>query len=560
MSDSRDAAPQWRHALSKWIWPILPGLLGFLLVVGIRPLRPTNVRWIQGSDPLKDYMGWSFFRHSPWSLPLGANPQWGMEKAGASIFFSDSIPVLALIFKPFTGILTEPFQYDGLWLLLCFALQSYFAWKLIARATGDPILRAFGALLFVFAPPMMMRIGLHYALVGQWILLAAIWISVEPPRYTIATWAFVVSLTVLIHPYLAAMVLALWAANWCARLRGDGTSILNSTLEVVVVLGCCALTLWQAGAFMMANGVGREGFGYYRMNLNTFFNPKDEAQMWSYLMPALPGISPGEYEGFSFLGLGGLLCVATGIGMAGARWRMVAPHVDRAKVCLLLACATLMIVAATNDVSVGTHLLHYEVPDRFIDALGALRATGRFVWPAFYVLVWLSVAVIAKTMRRAVAVAVVACLACGQIIDTSRGWIPHREALNERQGPTFYSPLTNPFWWQAGSFYTTIRVIPWRPLLDEWDQLAVYADRHRMQTESAYLTRYDREKVRAVEEVQMADLTSGRFEPKSLYILTEGVAQDIAPHIRPDVDLLEQIDGLWVLAPGWKAHQNASKQ
>src|SRR5581483_771831 len=216
MSDSRDAAPRWRHALSNWIAPILPGLAAFLLVVGIRPLSPSNVVWLRGSDPLKDYMGWSFFRHSPWAFPLGANPQWGMEKAGASIFFSDSIPILAFLFKPFSGLLTDPFQYDGLWLLICFLLQSYFAWRLLARVTSDTAIRACGALLFVFAPPMMMRIGLHYALVGQWILLAAIWTSVERPRHTIAAWAFIVSLTVLIHPYLAAMVLALWAANWCA--------------------------------------------------------------------------------------------------------------------------------------------------------------------------------------------------------------------------------------------------------------------------------------------------------------------------------------------------------
>jgi hypothetical protein len=137
--------------------------------------------------------------------------------------------------------------------------------------------------------------------------------------------------------------------------------------------------------------------------------------------------------------------------------------------------------------------------------------------------------------------------------------LPRRAALNEHQGPTFYSPLTNPFWWQAGSFYTTIRVIPWRPLLDVWDQLAVYADEHRMQTESAYLTRYDRDKVQSIEGVQMAELTSGRFEPQSLYIVSEDVARAVEPHIRPDADLLEEIDGLWVLAPGWKTHQAASK-
>ena len=49
--------------------------------------------------------------------------------------------------------------------------------------------------------------------------------------------------------------------------------------------------------------------------------------------------------------------------------------------------------ALTNDVSVGTHLFHYEMPDRIIDILVLLRATGRLVWPAFYVVVWLGLAI-----------------------------------------------------------------------------------------------------------------------------------------------------------------------
>jgi len=36
--------------------------------------------------------------------------------------FFDSIPLLAFLFKPFTSLLPEPFQYFDLWLLACFIL------------------------------------------------------------------------------------------------------------------------------------------------------------------------------------------------------------------------------------------------------------------------------------------------------------------------------------------------------------------------------------------------------------------------------------------------------
>jgi len=119
--------------VTRRICPFLPGLIGFSAVVGFRPLRPSNIRWIEGADPLQDYLGWAFFRHAPWTFPLGANPRFGLEKLGSSIFFADSIPLLALAFKPFAPFLPDPFQYLGLWLLACFLLQSYFAWRLLAR-------------------------------------------------------------------------------------------------------------------------------------------------------------------------------------------------------------------------------------------------------------------------------------------------------------------------------------------------------------------------------------------------------------------------------------------
>lgn len=51
-------------------------------------------------DPATHWLGWQFFRNSPLlQWPLGANPDYGME-IGSSIIFSDSIPLLAFIFKP----------------------------------------------------------------------------------------------------------------------------------------------------------------------------------------------------------------------------------------------------------------------------------------------------------------------------------------------------------------------------------------------------------------------------------------------------------------------------
>lgn len=96
-------------------------------------------------DPATHWLGWQFFRQAPLlQWPLGANRAYGME-IGSSIVFTDSIPIMAFIFKPFSAWLPETFQYIGIWVLLCFMLQAYFAWKLLSLITPNRWLALVGS-------------------------------------------------------------------------------------------------------------------------------------------------------------------------------------------------------------------------------------------------------------------------------------------------------------------------------------------------------------------------------------------------------------------------------
>jgi hypothetical protein len=551
----------WLHWTVRRICPFLPGLIGFSAVVGFQPLRSSNIRWIQGDDPLQVYLGWTFFRHGPWTIPPGANPSFGLEKLGSSIFFSDSIPLLALAFKPLAPFLPEPFQYLGFWLVACFLLQSYFAWRLLTIATNDVIARMFGALLFVFAPPMMMRVGVHFSLAGQWVLLAALSFYVSPPRRPIVTWAALCAVSALIHPYLLVMAAVLWGASWAARWMSHSHSPRVLAAESLVVIGSSAIALWAAGAFVMQGGLSLE-FGYYRMNLNTLLNPRvDASSVWSYVFPDLGGVSPGEYEGFNFLGLGLAVALALAAGLLVARRNRAARAMKREWVPLGVACVVLTIVAASNEVSMGSRILfRYDLPDRLLAVMGALHGSGRLFWPVFYVMVFASIAQIMRSVRRRVAVPLLGILVLLQIVDTSAGWRPRHDFLNVRPGRTLPLPLHDPFWSQAGTVYRTVRIVRWRSLREHWAAFAVYADRYRMSTEAAYLVRVDNALLESVESRQVDQIERAEFEPTSLYILDDGLATTISERINRRVDLLERFDGFWVLAPRWNALPAPSSQ
>jgi hypothetical protein len=108
------------------------------------------------------WLGYTFFKRAPWAWPPGLNPDWGLE-IGSSIFYSDSIPLLAFAFKALHPLVEVP-QYWGLWLFACGALQAVLAWKLVGLATPHPLPRLAGAALFALSPTMLNRLGGHFAL------------------------------------------------------------------------------------------------------------------------------------------------------------------------------------------------------------------------------------------------------------------------------------------------------------------------------------------------------------------------------------------------------------
>ena len=109
------------HSLLNIVIPLCIGICACLMVVGFKAINPTVLDLAQGVDPFKDYVGWIFFRNSPWTFPIGLNPTYGLDFS-SSIVFSDSIPLMAFLFKAIRFVLPETFQYLGIWTLICFEI------------------------------------------------------------------------------------------------------------------------------------------------------------------------------------------------------------------------------------------------------------------------------------------------------------------------------------------------------------------------------------------------------------------------------------------------------
>lgn len=537
---------------------ILGGLLAVLIgmaivraVYGGHILPPAHTGWMLsgriGPDPVQYWIGYTFFKRTEWSWPPGLNPGWGMELS-SSIFYADAIPLLAFLFKALDP-LVEVAQYWGLWLYACGALQALLAWHLIGLGTSAMLPRLAGAALFVLQPALLHRMGGHFALGGQFVLLAGLLLCLTRGAgwRRLVSWTALLVATALIHAYLLVMVAGLWAADWLARAADPPRRSAVLAAEALAAPGAGLLGLWAAGFFVLTEGFGGTwgGFGRMQLDLLAPFDPSH----WGAVLPDLP--APDHLEaGSSYAGLGGLLLLAAG----GLAWAARPRPFLRAHWPLLLALTAFLALAVTHRVSIGgREFVLFDLPDAVLRYADALRASERFLWPVAYTALLAAALTLTRVLGGRRAGLVLAMLVAVQIADLRPGFarLAH-----------FFTPepavvplrLGDPFWTEAAGRYTRIRVVPNRNQAAWWEEVAVYAATMGLETDAVYLARLDPRRVARLNAAMAERLRTGRFEPCTLYVLGDAGAIALARASRdPERDLLEVIDLVMVLAPGWWA-------
>lgn len=524
---------------------VLLGVAVFFAFCGWWVLIPTNIAWLDFADRGMHQLGWMFYRQAEWGIPPGRSPLLGIEISN-SIALVDGLPLFAIPFKLVAQWLPEPFQYWGYWLLLSFILQSVFAWRLARELGAGRVVALLAAGFVLITPTYLFRIPLHLALSGHWTILAALFLYVrrEPPRR--GMWPLLIAVTSAIHATLLAMVLAVWAASLVQRLWTKRSRLVELVAEVGIVAVAALAVLWAVGFFGISS-YGSGGYGRYRLNLLW----PVISYGWSRIFPDLPH-SRLDYEGLSFLGIGILALLVLAI-LTGAISRL-RHAVSRQWLPLTLIVLALMVFAFSKDLGIlDRKLLELPVPD-FVEAVGAaFRSTGRFIWPLLYLTTIGAVVLVAGRLRPRVAVPVVAVALGAQAFDS---WPKMHEFAQYMRPPasTWPMQLESPLWERAAEAgYNRVRSIP----VDEgygsdWRALGYFALTHHMDTDVVYLARVDRGKRADLRQKGETALSTGEFEPKTIYVLDILSALRAAQHTGPE-DLITVVDHRIVLLPGGAA-------
>jgi hypothetical protein len=524
--------------------PTLIGILFFWAFTGGAKIAlPTNLDWIlvANGDPVQHYVGWNFFRDAPFfQWPFGRNPAYG-ETLSSSIVFTDSIPLFAFLFKPFSILLPAQFQYLGLWMLTCMILQAVFAWQLVSRFTLDNWHRVFATGLIVLTPAMLWRFSGHEALIGHWLILAALCIFTADRR-KVLSWTVLLCISSLVHAYLCAMVIAIWMTDVIRRLAYKKMTRRQAAIEVIIVIIFLALVMDFAGYFI-STSVSAGGFGYFRMNLLTFFDP---SPIWSafYSDP----YRNGDYEGFAYLGAGTLLLAVIALVSLAIYRKPI--KVNRKVVLPLSILAFFLVVyALSNQVALGSHeLFHYRLPGFMRKVSSTFRVSGRFVWPVVYMIEMAVLAILFSQFRyqkRLVSWILFAVLVL-QGYDMTKG----SAALQARWNLPYSPQLKSGFWNEAAKKYQQIALVYPTEDTQNVGPLMLFASDHHLGINGGSIARIDPNQLTSLQDKLRDTVANSTYRNDTLYIMLRDPLWNEALD-KYTGGLKAVIDGYKVIAPGW---------
>jgi Family of unknown function (DUF6311) len=523
-----------------------------IYLLGAVRVDPTNTLWLNDGDVAQHFLGWHFFRGESWALPLGANQRYGMDM-GSSIVFTDSIPLLALAFKTLHAALPEYFQYAGGWMVFCFVAQGLCAFVLLRRFTDDPVVLLFGSLFFVFATPLVARTMGHFALVGQWIILLALWMYFDERSCEDSAWRWrlLLAASAGVHGYLLYFAFAIWVAAAARDFRREARPLRGWFLANGVTLAWLLFALWLAGWFMVPFDAAAFGgtYGQYAANLRALFNPP-----WG--SPVLPTVKEAAtatgLETINYLGAGVLLLFAIAIGCIARApaqaWRIFVRHRF-----LGLICAAFALLAFSHKMYWGeTLVLQWPLPEIVRQKLELIRGSGRLLWLAHYLAILTALVVVARAFPPRMTKFVVLTAFALQVYDLSPGYNNYSVYLADTAKSSIVASkgaALSPFWKVAARRYSEINFYPITHSPPRYEALARLAGDHQIAINAAYFGRIPIKRAFSRNPQLDQELTTGQRRTNALYVLLR--QSDVARLVLKPDDGIGEIDGYFVVAPDW---------
>ncbi len=434
------------HHKTSFLFTIgcLIGIAYFLFLFGTSVLDVTNVEWLYGDDRKLDlaqhYFGWAFFRTSDWMFPIGCHDALSYPLT-SSIIYTDSIPLFAIVFKIFRGLLPEHFQYFGWFGLIVYALQGGMAAILIRKVLNDnsrlgTAYTLIGTCFFIIATPLFHRIFMHTSLASQFILLWMLYLLADnhapsKPWHAILIWSLIMLLAVAIHFYFVPMV-GLCMIFYIFRISQSlhNKSLLLPIFTIPMLVGIMATGL-LGGFGSTTNTLNSIESNQVYLScasapLDSFFNTLGKVSPSLLPHPWTKTFAALQHEGFAYLGYGIIIgIILLGIFLIVRRkalsiWCKQEDYASERKffITLTILATVFFLLSLSNRITLGHHSITIPLPNIVLRLWSIFRSTGRFSWMAHYIVILFLVVGLWRIVRnKRVAIGILSALLVIQCLD-----------------------------------------------------------------------------------------------------------------------------------------------
>jgi hypothetical protein len=267
---------------------------------------------------------------------------------------------------------------------------------------------------------------------------------------------------------------------------------------------------------------------------------------------------PGNGEGFCFLGIGTILLSIVAMGQIV---RCGAGSIKSSKLwpLVLVFCFSLL-YALSNNIAVGPHVIfHYDVPSALERITSALRASGRFIWPAYYLLIAGVLGIILRSFSYRGSLCLLGVCAVLQVADSWDALSGIKSSYHVKFASAGNHPslLSSPLWQKAAEKYKRIACVPPQNVPEPQNEgenyfpLCFFAATHDLPINMAYLARVDEKKYETVKRNSLQVVEHGQLDPQTLYVFERAASWGLCALRMPDKSWAGVVDGYKIIAPAW---------
>lgn len=513
-----------------FLFPLIPVFFSAHFIVGLKALNPRNIAWL-GSDNFTGYLAQIYYLSDTWRFPLAANPGYGLGNS-TSLTYTGPSTIFLLPQKIFN--LDPGIQLFGFWILLNVYLQVLLGIRIALKFT-DSRITAYSFGILMLSPFLLMRIQWHFWLISHFLLLWAILVLIRYHQTKIiklGNLSLLIVFSYLVNTYLLMMVLILLTA-WLVYAKFIDKIALQTLSRIFAVISgsFVACLILVDGRFLVtspyesARSLLTPSYGAHPGNILAFFqsntgdsmygNWGDYPKSYSNIVPGFGHIK-GDYEGYAYLGLGGLLLFVFGAYFflkAYKGYRRLNKYWPYA-----LAGFVTFLFAISFRVGFGAFEKEFPFPLIAKYALSLFRSSGRFMWILAYAVLVLSLLLLVKHLSPNKLKITISLLALIQLIELA-GPLQQRQNFveNFESSGSVVKPIDSSQFRGLSKDKSSVNFWPQTNAPTGWDYVSLLAAKNGLNTNGVYTSRPNYLEMRRIEDSTFRELCSNRLNPEVMY-------------------------------------------